>query len=273
MKIISWDIGINNLAYCIMEDYKIIKWDKIDILEDIRPQEYICEGLLKNNTNCNKKASYYINNSIDNTNNRIYYCKTHGKKVENLYKILKHELCECLNKNNKNCSYKASYYSDNKKFYCNKHKYLSETELKKYITADNISFFNRSQFLFQKLSNLNDILDVDEVVIENQPVHKNPVMKSIQILLYAYYSLNTKNRINEIHLLNATQKMKVYDGPKIDCQIKDTHERNKYLAKEHCKYFLKDDNEMLAYYNSYDKKDDLADTYLQGIYFIKKYSC
>ena len=98
-------------------------------------------------------------------------------------------------------------------------------------------------------------------------------MKSIQILLYAYYSLNTKNRINEIHLLNATQKMKVYDGPKIDCQIKDTHERNKYLAKEHCKYFLKDDNEMLAYYNSYDKKDDLADTYLQGIYFIKNHSC
>ena len=34
MKIASWDIGINNLAYCIMEDKNIIKWDVIDILED-----------------------------------------------------------------------------------------------------------------------------------------------------------------------------------------------------------------------------------------------
>jgi len=135
------------------------------------------------------------------------------------------------------------------------------------------SLVELDNFLYNKLDNLkNDILDVDEVIIENQPVYKNPVMKSIQMLLYAYYMLKgiTKNdRINEIHMLNATQKMKVYDGPEIECNIKDTHEKNKYLSKEYCKHILKDNEEMLNYFNTYDKKDDLADTYLQGLYFLK----
>ena len=31
MKVISWDIGITNLAYCLFEDKKIIDWNIIDI--------------------------------------------------------------------------------------------------------------------------------------------------------------------------------------------------------------------------------------------------
>ncbi len=270
MKIISWDIGINNLAFCIMDNNQIYKWNKIDILEDIRPKEYKCIGILKNGKICDNKASFY---SLIN-GNRNYYCKIHSKKIDNIQKILNHELCQTFNKNNKKCNFKACFYLDienNRKYYCNKHKYLlsDQNNIKKYITTDNISFYERSQFLFNKLKKLNDILDVDAVVIENQPVYKNPIMKSIQMLLYSYYLLESKDIINGIHLLNATQKMKVYNGPKIECNIKDVHEKNKYLAKEYCKYFLKDNEEMLTYFNSYDKKDDLADTYLQGLYFIK----
>jgi hypothetical protein len=266
MKIISWDIGINNLAYCIMEDKNIIKWDVIDILSDIRPETYICEGSLKNGNNCDKKASLY--QTIDE--NRHYYCGTHGK---GFVKIPKHEQCQGINKSNQPCQMKAYVYNKCGKYYCKKHQNQSIDECQMYITVDNISFFQRGKFLYSKLDNLKEyILDVDEVVIENQPVHKNPVMKSIQMLLYGYYMMEgiiKKERIREIHLQNATQKMKVYDGPKIECEIKDTHERNKYLAKEHCKYILKDNEEMLNYFNSYDKNDDLADTYLQGLYFLK----
>lgn len=269
MRLVSWDIGINNLAYCIMNDKEIVKWDKIDILEDIRQETHICQGVLKNGNPCTKNASFYQKKE----NGREYFCGTHGKKMN---KIPKHELCHGVNKNGNSCKLKASYYLDKeekeREYYCNKHiENLDEElkqKLKKYITVDNISFYDRSRMLYQKLGQLDEILDVDVVLIENQPVHKNPIMKSIQMLLYGYYLMHNAN---EIHLLNATQKMKVYDGPPIECQIKDTHERNKYLAKEYCKYFLKDNLEKLAYFNSYDKKDDLADTYLQGLYFINNH--
>lgn len=259
MRLISWDIGIGNLSYCTMDNEKIIKWDKIDILEDIRQKEHMCEGILKNGLSCSKKASVYDVKEED----RKYYCGMHGK---NMLKIPKCELCCGINKNGKECKSKAVYYGDDYKYYCNKHSRDIDGKLNKYITVDNISFYERSKFLYEKLRIMDDILDVDIVLIENQPVYKNPIMKSIQMLLYSYYLMND---VKEIHLLNATQKMKVYDGPKIECNIKDTHERNKYLAKKYCAYFLRDDKDRLEYFNGYDKKDDLADTYLQGLYYIR----
>ena len=269
MKIISWNIGTNNLAYCIMDNKEILEWDKIDILEDIRVKKKLCEGTIKNGNICNKKASLY--NIIDE--NRHYYCKMHGKKKENINPILDHELCYGYNKNNKKCQNKAIVYEDVdniRKYYCKRHQDQAVDQTKKYISINNISFFEKNQLLYGKLDKLNGILDVDEVIIENQPVYKNPIMKSIQMLLYGYYLINIQNhgRINKIYIPNATQKMTVYNGPKIDCHIKDTHEKNKYLAKEYCKYFLKDNQKMLDYFLSYDKKDDLADTYLQGLYFF-----
>ena len=50
MKIISWDIGIINLAYCIMdcqiendvEKINILKWDSIDIREPNHPKKKKC---------------------------------------------------------------------------------------------------------------------------------------------------------------------------------------------------------------------------------------
>ena len=201
MKIISWDIGINNLAYCIMENKNIIKWDVIDILEDIRPTVNICEGFLKNGNKCDKKASLY--KIVDD--NRHYFCGMHGKGFD---KILKHELCNGINKSKKSCRMKAHVYTNCGKYYCKKHIEQSDVECKIYITVDNISFFQRSKFLYNKLDKIKDnILDIDEVVIENQPVHKNPIMKSIQMLLYGYYMIeciNKNSRMNKIHLLLIT---------------------------------------------------------------------
>lgn len=266
MKIISWDIGIENLAYCIMDNDNILMWETIDILKDIRQNEYICEGLLKNGKECNNKAKCYEN--IENI--KKYYCKKHGKKLKD---IPEHELCEYTKKNNQNCKKKANFYenidNENKKYYCNQHKHIANNELHKYITVKNVSFFEKSIFLYNILNKLDDILDVDEVIIENQ-MHAE--MKSIQILLYSYYlqeGIIKNGRINEIHLMNATQKMTVYDGPKMECNIKDPHDRNKYLAKKHCEYLLQNNLLMLEYYNSHKKKDDLADTYLQALYFLK----
>lgn len=264
MRIISWDIGEINLAYCILENENIIEWDKIDLLEDIRLPKYLCTASLKSGKKCNKKALFY--------NEAGYYCKLHANKISDVNKILEYELCGAINKNGKKCLKKAMYYetiNNVKVYYCNKHKKNTE-EIKKYINSKNISFFDKSVLMIKKLNKYENILDVDKVIIENQPVYKNPIMKSIQMILYTYYLLNgviNSNRINDVCFQNANKKLLVYDGPEITCDKKKIYDRNKYLSKEYCKYYL--DNQWLDYFNNHKKKDDLADAYLQGLYFIK----
>lgn len=312
MKIISWDIGEINLAYCIIEydinlnnsiqNYNILEWNIIDILEDIREPEHLCNGILKNNKICNKKASYReIKENIT-----LYYCKVHSKKINenNIKKLIKNEECECINKNGKKCIRKAQYYeiqNNNKIYFCklHKNKIMDVNNINKYINSCNISFYERSNYMINKLDQYLNIFNVDYVIIENQPVHLNPIMKSIQMILYSYYLLrgklycnneinketngisqfsgkdedtsneNINNKIKKIYLINATQKMKVYDGQKIECNIKNKHNKNKFLSKEYCKYYIENDKKWYEYYKTHKKRDDLADTYLQGIYFIK----
>ena len=186
MKIISWDIGIINLAYCIMEDEKILKWGIIDIREsEVK------------------------------------------KKKKSILKI--------------------------------------------------------APILINKVNEDPDLIDIDYVLIENQPCMKNPVMKSIQMILYTFYLMCKEKKcsescIKDIFLISASNKLKVYDGPVIELNYKTSYTIRKKKAVLHARYFLENnckDNDCeenrnwLEYFNSNKKKDDLSDTYLQGLYFIK----
>ena len=70
-RICSWDVGIKNLAYCIIEKtnnvYKIKGWDSINLLED---ENKICRCYKKNKTLCGNRARFYgsINNNIKYNN-------------------------------------------------------------------------------------------------------------------------------------------------------------------------------------------------------------
>ena len=71
----------------------------------------------------------------------------------------------------------------------------------------------------RKLYEKPQLLDVDVVVIENQPSLKNPQMKSIQMILYSYFLIlgkvigngeNSKSYIQSIDFCSASNKLKVY---------------------------------------------------------------
>jgi hypothetical protein len=156
----------------------------------------------------------------------------------------------------------------------------------------------------RKLHEKPQLLDVDIVVIENQPSLKNPQMKSIQMILYSYFLIlgkvigngeNSISYIDKIDFCSASNKLKVYDGPKIVLEEKinkrkkkiienteNTEESNlkknkikysdkKKLAIEHTKYYLEKNDKYINFFNNHGKKDDLADSFLQGLYYIKKH--
>ncbi len=49
--------------------------------------------------------------------------------------------------------------------------------------------------LIEKMMAFDKLINVDYILIENQPVLKNPVMKSIQMILFAYYVKNYEFRV------------------------------------------------------------------------------
>jgi hypothetical protein len=216
MKVLSWDVGIYNLSYCILEkneetkEIKIIDWDIVNLVDN--------EEMKKNRT---------------------------------------------------------------------------------------LLFENIPRKLYEKPQ----LLDVDIVVIENQPSLKNPQMKSIQMILYSYFLILGKiignkqensSYIDKIDFCSASNKLKVYDGPEIKLEEKVSRKKKvievvpeseniiiiepekkkkgsaikyadkKRLAIEYAKYYVHKDNQnYVEFFDNHKKKDDLADSFLQGLYYMK----
>jgi hypothetical protein len=261
--IISWDIGINNLAYCILDDNaNIHSWKVIDTLAGKRNESSCVEIMKRTGKVCGKSASLKSRANPNDT-----YCRMHAKNKDkgSIYDISK--CCMCKSKGK---------YRVGDLIYCKKHQAkLPKSPENTEKLADNMSIFDKHVNLIRVLDSLGEeIHAVDKVVIENQPVYKNPIMKSIQMVLYSYYLLRdvmaTDGKVKDIILMNATNKLKVYDGPVIECEIKDKHKRNKVLGKQYCDYMMEknvETDEWKAYYKSHKKQDDLADCYLQALYY------
>ena len=243
MLYVGWDIGIKNLAYCIIEtnkiddiiNQKIVELDIINLILDEKKDIILCSKFNKNGKKCSSRAVYR-----HKKNQNDVFCNRHYKQFDNV-------------------------------------KLLSKIKIKK-TNANKVSLEILGKKLFIELDKNPLFIKCDNIIIENQPVLKNPKMKSIQIMLYSYFLIKNKN-INDIQLINASNKLKVYKGKlEIEVQttldeIKDKYKKNKMTAIEHCRTMIKNQNEseFLEQYNSHKKKDDLADAYLMCQYFINKH--
>jgi len=280
MRIISWDIGILHLAYCILEfennKFDIIEWDNINLVSQ---KENVC-GI------CNKKALYEFDS--------IMYCTTHKKQLvkENdimqfkSYKKSDNNQCNCKMKSRPSCNKKA-VKNCNENNYCSFHynKLIKNVNIICNIKKKGVKDFpikiikNNLIDLFDKKK---QFLEIDYVLIENQPSLINPTMKSIAETLYAWFlirGIKDKKSINDVHLINPANKLKLIDT-KITDQLKTMKGSKKYnltkkISIEYTKLILDDENFWLKshnwidFFNKNKKKDDLCDALLQGIYFLK----
>lgn len=222
MKILSFDVGIKNLAFCLIDqnDKLIEDWGILNISIDS-----LCNHCM-NDKQCDKSAMYQCND--------LKVCTSHQKLKK---------------------------YQDNK--------------WKKIPKCKN-SVLETGKKMIKVLDDKPNFLSVDVVIIENQPALKNPTMKTIQMMLYSYFLINgvmvQDKNMSSIEMINARNKLKAYNGPDIPCDIKDKYKRTKYLAVEYCRKMIKDnekiDPKWLSLFESSKKKDDLSDSYLQGIYYL-----
>ena len=279
--ILSFDVGIIHLAYCLFtkKDNKwvIIEWNNIDLTDRKETKCY-----------CGLKASFIHNNN--------HYCKVHSKKCETIkefgeiFKINKSDnKCQCLIKDNI-CNKKCSF-SDNYTNYCTTHaksKYknlISNYKVKPYKNSliSQLDFDKTQLKLFEILDQKTELLKADVVLIENQPSFKNPRMKSISISLYSYFLIRgiidkniTNSNITKVKFMSPSNKIKVINDEetKTLLLLKDNETKLYKLTKElgikYCKMMIQHLPDWLTFFENQKKKDDLADSFLQGSYYYEK---
>ena len=219
----------------------------------------------------------------------LAYCAINEKTDEivdfniiNLIEEPTNYICSQLNKNGSCCKSKAQYVGKtNGEYYCNKHYNKLDGKAQKMVKkikppkkVNKYSLEELGMELFKRLDENPLFLECTNIIIENQPVLKNPTMKSIQIMLYSYFLIRNKN-IEKIKLVNAGNKLKVCkdklseENQQKIAKIKDKYRRNKTLAIIHCEMMISD-QKVLEFFNSHKKKDDLADAYLMTKYLLKE---
>jgi hypothetical protein len=301
MKILSWDVGIKNLAFCLIEviDGKttINEWGIINLLDDVAKD---CHGFIdskNDNSKCSKKCTHYYQNG----GSTHYFCGLHKNQYRKLHKEVLElipfkttEPCQKYKNSGKQCSKKGSFKiksHDKTETICTYHTNLLQKKdklnsIKKLVSTN----ANRAPIrpilkkLVLQMNKNTHFLTADYVLIENQPSMKNPKMKSVASTLYSWFLINgvcnneNKSNVKEIFYLCPSNKLKINDED-IQKEINKLKKTQQYaytkkMAIAKTLQLLKTNEKWYDYLNGHGKKDDLCDSYLQGLYFLsnlKKY--
>jgi hypothetical protein len=271
MKILSIDIGITNLAFCLFvksDHFKISKWGIVNLADE---DTFKCNFIEKNNHVCNKPAKFKKDN--------MCYCVKHSKKQQ--YQIPTSEqkpsfinkqkiasLYEIADKHG--IKYEPKIKKTNLANLINEHiqsVYFETVESKK---AADVDLFNIGVNIKNKFNALfKDEEKIDYVIIENQIGPLAIRMKSVQAMIVQYF-LMSSIQVDHMEFISASNKL-------IDCDVEEkaTYSDRKKLGIAKCLGVLTSDfrfNEHIQYFSSHKKKDDLSDAFLQGLWFIRSKS-
>ena len=271
MKILSIDVGIKNLSFCLFEidvtskNIKILKWDNIN-LSVTDKNDYKCIEIDKKGL-CNKPAKFSKEDKC--------YCLKHSK----LHKYLQptSDLKEPFLKKQKLQNlidiadkYKLTYETPLKKsnllnviqtfIQTNCYTTIAKTNATK---VDLVTIGRNTQEKFNDI--FSNIDSIDNVIIENQIGPLANKMKTIQGMISQYFIMTNNNII--IDFISASNKLKDYlPKEKID------YKQRKKLGVETCLTIINNDlqyDEWRGFVNKHTKKDDLSDCFLQGLWFLK----
>jgi hypothetical protein len=284
MKVLSFDVGIANLAYCVLEkieeDFKILKWGVINLVDDRQKCDY---QMVDKKCDINAKFVIYDKDkSKDVLDENIYSCSRHKIKLMPMLeeivqkkKIVKYT-CDY-------CSVDATHICKKLDInFCEEHltkwkKIIKFIGCKKYVTVScgRQPQQTLSEKLFTRLDLLKEyFLNVDEVLIENQPSMRNPVMKTISVFLYSYFVIRgtiDNKLISYVKFISPSNKLKIdVENTNEILGGGKTKEKVYKLTKElgiwYCRSLISDDDDKII--ELVKKKDDMADAFLQAFQYL-----
>jgi len=296
MKLLSVDVGIKNLSFCLFEiddgeksnQIKIIKWDNIDLSDKNEPMK--CSEIEKNSI-CNKPAKFSKANKC--------YCLRHSKKQPFLQP--KPDLKSSFINKQKI----QSLVEISKKYNIVYNETSKKTELIQNITnfvnancfnpvekgnatkVDLVTIGRNIQHKFDSIFYNNLSVDyqdsIDAIIIENQIGPIANKMKTIQGMISQYFIM--KNNNIKIEFISACNKLKDFippvltlatnldtENPTVLKPGKMDYKQRKQLGVKTSLHFVDTDDrfkEWSQFLHKHSKKDDLSDCFLQGMWYIK----
>jgi len=262
LKVLAFDIGIKNLAFGILKDKKeVIALENCNILEPVEKTKCFM---------CKQNASYTVGGN--------FFCKRHipgtheflvdldGKKlppVKTLKELVEKNNCEDLGKT------KEKLLESLSKKFAMPYKQEKQENANK-LSLESIHDALR-KFVQEKW---NIFKDCSDILLENQPVLKNPHMKSVQVLLFAtlrekfYEEYKQQSFIPKFHLVHA--KKKVQSAPKGDEGYKERKEK----SEERIEILITNKEVIIPEsikneWQKAKKKSDMADALCMCLDFIK----
>lgn len=250
--VLSIDVGIKNLALCHLRKTEsavfIVHWVVIDLTFE---KNIVCD--------CGKPAHYKdVNNCV--------YCKKHAKMGERRVPCIIPNKCSIQTLIDQAAKYNIVEKKNTKKaLYKKIRDYEFENGFLQVIektSANSMGMVEMGIALQTALSyHISPTCTFSQVIIENQ-IGPNAIrMKYLQGMIVQFF-LMSPHLINNIELVSSCHKLSVYKNTKL------TYSERKKKSVELC-YEMIVTSSWKTYFEQHIKKDDLADCFLQGVWYLR----